>query len=177
MATGSPPWKNLGFKSPISLFRHLKSHDRPPELPHLSQCSDKERQQLLNILKRCFQRDPSLRPSASDLQHDPFLTFIASSSPVPSSPDPMGAVFVKSPMTVKRPVSPLIKIPEEEHATLDSPMSDSLCYSMTLAGPLVLTRENNRTSKYNMSDWPQWAIDKEREERSTVTGQQPNPYV
>ncbi|EJK76952.1 hypothetical protein THAOC_01259, partial [Thalassiosira oceanica] len=174
MVTGSPPWKNLGFKSPISLFMHLKSHDRPPELPYLSQCSDNERQQLLSILKRCFQRDPSLRPSASDLQHDPFLTCTASSSPVPSSPDPMGAVFIKSP-ALKRPVSPLIKIPEE-HATLESTLTDSLCYSMTIAGPLVLTKGGNRTNKYNMSDWPQWAIDKEREERSTFIGQQPNPY-
>jgi len=87
----------------------------------------------------------------------------------------MGALFIKSPVALKRPVSPLIKIPEE-HATLESTMSDSLCYSMTLAGPLVLAKDDKRTSKYDMSDWPQWAIDKEREEKSTFIGQQPNPY-
>ena len=38
MATGAPPWKNLGFTSPHDLFRYV--HDAPLAMPALpASCS------------------------------------------------------------------------------------------------------------------------------------------
>merc|ERR1712032_157743 len=59
-----------GFNNPFSLYRHLKSHNKPPELPPLKQCDDRDYAVLQRILQRCFQRDPSMRPNATALLCD-----------------------------------------------------------------------------------------------------------
>lgn len=186
MATGSPPWKDLGFKSPIALFMHLKNHDSPPKLPQLKQYNCHEYSLLESILSRCFQREPSMRPSALALMSDSFLNnkLIA---PSPKSPNlsiqispkdhpasPCGADFLLSP----RPTfaSPLNKIPEYE--AINTTLSDSLCYSLTLKSPLpkVNSREKN-----DVSEWPDWAKKCNKENATHATANKSankvaNPY-
>ncbi|KAL7535867.1 hypothetical protein ACHAXR_006775 [Thalassiosira sp. AJA248-18] len=166
MATGSPPWKNMGFKSPISLFMHLKSHDSPPMLPQLKHCDDNDYQLLENVLFRCFRREPPKRPSASTLLSDRFLC--SNIIPIPKSPNRMveiptkaiatsqsqisvGSDFMQSPKPAFQ--SPLNQIPENEE--LSKTLADSLCYSLTLKSPLP--KINTRESRTDTSDWPDWA--------------------
>ena len=140
MVTGSPPWKGLGLKSPIALFMHLKGHDRFPTLQKMKSCGNLDRRLLEDILSRCFQRDPSMRPSAFTLQNDAFLN--RNNTPVPESPpNPTIQLPAKSRSPKPTLKSPLNKIPEgeallKEDMDVTSPcalsptLADSLCYSL-----------------------------------------------
>ncbi len=154
MLTGSPPWKSIGFKSPIALFLHLKSHDRPPKLPQLNGCNDLEYSLLEKILTVCFQRDPSKRPSASALLSHNFLNNSIAPQIVTKGPSslqsPCRDHIVASPEPVFK--SPLNQIPE--HEVLSESLSDSLCYSLSLQSPL--TKVNTR-APLDTSSWPDWA--------------------
>jgi len=191
MVTGSPPWKELGFKSPMALFMHLKSHVNPPKLPSLK-CDDHDYFLLKNILSRCFQRDPSLRPNASSLLNDNFITKKENTTTGSKTPSPIleskdtssssGAEYIKSPrVTFKSPPPSLNQIPENE--TLGNTFgSDSLCYSMTLKSPLP--KINDIREATDTSNWPDWATKalfiKEKENASTSAksgSKKVNPYA
>jgi len=176
MATGSPPWKGMGFQSPIALFMHLKSNDSPPKLPQLKNCDDHDYPFLENILSRCFQREPSMRPDASTLLSDKFLNDNNTPTPKPphlmveiptksASRSPSNADFMQSPKPAFK--SPLNKIPENE--VLNTTLSDSLCYSLTLQSPLPKVET---TDTADGSEWPDWAkkCNEETDKRS-------NPYA
>jgi serine/threonine protein kinase len=154
MLTGSPPWKCMGFKSPIALFLHLKSHDRSPKLPQLNDCSDLEYSLLEKILTVCFQRDPSKRPGASTLLSHSFLNNSIAPQIVAKRPSsfqsPCRDHLGESPEPVFK--SPLVHIPENE--ALSDTLSDSLCYSLSLQSPLP--KVNTRTP-LETSSWPEWA--------------------
>jgi serine/threonine protein kinase len=75
MATGSPPWKSLGYSNMVALFSHLKSHNDPPPIEIASKdMNPLEFGLLKSVVAKCFKRDPSERPSAKSLQHDPFFS-------------------------------------------------------------------------------------------------------
>jgi serine/threonine protein kinase len=75
MATGSPPWKSLGYSNPVALFSHLKSHNDPPPIEIASKdINPLEFGLLKSVVAKCFKRDPSDRPSVKSLQHDPFFS-------------------------------------------------------------------------------------------------------
>eukprot|EP00536_Pseudo-nitzschia_multiseries_P009057 jgi/Psemu1/199816/e_gw1.245.61.1 len=78
MATANPPWKELGFTNPISLFNHMKRHKGPPEMKHPQKESFSKQQELswnlfTKFVCKCFEYDPLQRPSAKELQNDPFF--------------------------------------------------------------------------------------------------------
>ena len=189
MVTGSPPWKELGFKSPMALFMHLKSHANPPKLPTLK-CDDHDDSLLKNILSKCFQRDPSLRPNASALLSDSFITEEENTttgsktlSPIlePPSKDTSQSLSKSPRVTFKSPPPSLNQIPENE-ALGNTLGSDSLCYSMTLKSPLP--KINDAREATDTSDWPDWAIKalliKEKENASTSAksgSKKVNPYA
>jgi serine/threonine protein kinase len=187
MLTGSPPWKSMGFKSPIALFIHLKSHDRPPKLPELNGCNDLEYSLLEKILTVCFQRDPSKRPSASailshtflksNIAHNPkspnMIMIHAMEGPSPSQSPRRAHLGENSESVLK---SPLNQIPENEE--LSKSLSDSLCYSLSLQSPLpkVQTR-----TVLDTSSWPDWAKGCNKENTGcaadTNTQKGINPYA
>lgn len=182
MLTRSPPWKDMGFKSPIALFMHLKSHDQPPKLPKLK-CEGHDYTLLKSLLSRCFQRDPSMRPNATALLNDNFLTGATPKSPLPivestikddsSILSPSGSEFIQSPRPTTFKSPPLNRIPENEALTL----ADSLCYSLTLKSPLKVSSKETRDT----SDWPDWAkeaYEKENAARNATSKEtnNSNPY-
>eukprot|EP00980_Cylindrotheca_fusiformis_P026074 scaffold15305_cov126-Cylindrotheca_fusiformis.AAC.12 len=78
MASAVPPWKGQGFTNPISLFNHIQRQGGPPCMPSdimekLSRENTKAFQMFKSLLEKCFRKDPSSRPSASDLLQDPFF--------------------------------------------------------------------------------------------------------
>jgi len=79
MVTASPPWKGLGFTNPISLFNHIKKHKGSPPMEHPEKESFSKRDESLWVLleqfvDKCFEQDPSKRPSVQELLNDPFIT-------------------------------------------------------------------------------------------------------
>ena len=68
MITGDPPWKQLRLKGPWELFQRVRSTEDPPPMP-----SDMP-EPILTFALRCFERDPSRRPSAKELLEDRWLT-------------------------------------------------------------------------------------------------------
>lgn len=180
MVTGSPPWKDMGFRSPVALFMHIKGHDKPPRLPSLNGCDPNDFSRLERILSVCFQREPSLRPSASALKSHQFFNDTSEHSPgtpnltktqtrdrLPSL-SPIGAVFLES-------SSPSSNKKEDGSPAL----SDSMCYSLTMTSPFpkLSSRESTDTSS-----WPEWAKRCERENvpRAIIScleaGNEGNPY-
>jgi len=139
MATGSPPWKNLGHKNPISLFFHLKNTQNPPELPPTIDDDN-----LKDLISQCFHRDPSKRPNAKTLLNDAFLS-ISVDADLLNSPEKMS---VNESCSIDAPISPRVSSP-------NTSMSDSLCYSLTLPAPLHV--DKHIKSDLDISDWPDWA--------------------
>lgn len=66
MATGKPPWSQQ-FQEVAALFHIGTTKSHPPIPDYLSL-------EAKNFLLKCLQKEPNLRPTASDLLQDPFVT-------------------------------------------------------------------------------------------------------
>lgn len=161
MVTGLPPWKNLGFKNPVTLIRHITDHNSPPELPLLKNCDRHNLILLKNILSRCFERNPSNRPVASELLRDAFFSNNErNKSPKfpllsPSIRSPLHRIAENQELGTTHSESlcdSLKRVPEDGRS--ETSLSDSLCYSLTLTSPLKL---NDTNGVIDSSAWPEWA--------------------
>ncbi|CAM6024521.1 unnamed protein product, partial [Sphagnum balticum] len=65
MATGKPPWRQQ-FQEVAALFHIGTTNSHPPIPEHLSH-------QGKDFLLECLQREPTLRPSATELLKHPFV--------------------------------------------------------------------------------------------------------
>lgn len=74
MITAQSPWKDLGLKSPMSLYMHLKKTEGPPPIPQEALVSMDPK--LLTLFNLCFDRDPKKRPSASELLEYEFFQVV-----------------------------------------------------------------------------------------------------
>jgi serine/threonine protein kinase len=81
MATGSPPWKELGLTNPVSLFQHIsKSSGLPQMSRHEMELVQGVRDGAIkmvafkNLIARCFDRIPEQRPSTEELLNDIFFS-------------------------------------------------------------------------------------------------------
>jgi len=170
MATANPPWKDMGFNNPISLFFHLKSNTDVPKLPQLKGCSsdgvDRHFYNLLaKVLTRCFQRNPAKRPSASSLLRDELFENCSNISWTASQQNSH-----HSPEKADKEDSHHPNLPSSrrargnsstETAAIDSSLTDSLSYSLTLPVPFPKVKthqsENSSSEVVDSSEWPQWA--------------------
>ena len=76
MVTGQPPWKNLQFTNPVSLFHHIKTQKRPPhyELQNKKQDGTRTQQKQFRAwMDKCYAFNPLDRPTANALLNHPFL--------------------------------------------------------------------------------------------------------
>jgi serine/threonine protein kinase len=182
MITGSPPWKGMGLKSPVALFMHIKSHDRPPSLPRLTECNPLDFARLEKILAVCFLREPSMRPSASALKSHQFLN--ESIDHTPESPNltqnhdrlsslsPIGAAFLESPTSL----SPSSDDTTNGNEALSTTLADSLCFSLTMTCPFPKLNAREPT---DTSSWPDWAkrCDKVNASQKVAENKEGNPYA
>jgi serine/threonine protein kinase len=153
MATGSPPWKGMGYTNPMSLFLHIKDSDDLPSFEWPS--SDQEATAHFKaLLDKCFYRDPKRRPSAKDLFKEAFFTAEVSSSEDNESRD-------------------LFSPGEESHSTWGSmrspkPMASRLGSVSFLSPPLPnriyqgamrqeIVSPLPPSPVVDASDWPSWA--------------------
>ena len=90
MCSGIPPWKKSGVQNLHELISLLKESDGPPSLPKNTDTM------LHDLIRLCFQRDPSQRPNAKDLLLHPFFSDADESSTVISGDSSFG---LKSPST------------------------------------------------------------------------------
>jgi serine/threonine protein kinase len=132
MITAQPPWKDLGLKSPMSLYRHLKATEGPP--PMDEKLSTSLGADIMNLLTTCFDRDASKRPSASDLlEHKFFLDVDKEEELSDSSPTPNR--LLQSPPWI-------------------SPKGQF--YSNGIV-EIQKNKENVSLLEYDTSEWPEWA--------------------
>lgn len=81
MITGSPPWKNLGYTNPVSLFNYIQSVEGPPHIKMpddqtMAQSSEDIRKFAMfrNLVNKCFLRNPNDRPCAKEMLNDSFFS-------------------------------------------------------------------------------------------------------
>jgi len=162
MYTGKTPWKDLGLKTPMSLFTYLKKHDGPPLCDKNENCPTPSSNAFKDILKLCFNRDPIERPTAHEsLQHsfftliDPDESFIDEGSITGST----GSCANRSPIS---PISP----------SLLQEMKNNMTNEKIAMGRKKKDGKNMFDSEY----WPIWAKEAmiRRKER-IQTGA--NPFV
>jgi serine/threonine protein kinase len=77
MCTTNPPWKGLGIKSPVQLFRYITENEGPPPLTIPMPTEESEFKDLIleptmncslaNLMEQCFVRDSKQRPSVTQL--------------------------------------------------------------------------------------------------------------
>jgi hypothetical protein len=164
MATGRPPWKDLGFSSHLTLFRHISSITEPPPIDSKADIlvgvhDGHERFEMYKLLVgTCFNLDPAKRPSAPEMLQNPFFHdndqswFLG---------DESECSHLFSPSPNRKSLSP--RLPA--HANL-SPiprsrrnMSTGATGSPFLSPPLPPSNNNNKRSSItpDTSDWPSWA--------------------
>ncbi|GFH59688.1 hypothetical protein CTEN210_16164 [Chaetoceros tenuissimus] len=75
MCTAHVPWRSLGIKSPVKLFMHIQNSEGLPPFSNDESENDLDiHESLLDLMKQCFERDPTKRPSVQSLlEHDFFL--------------------------------------------------------------------------------------------------------
>ena len=78
MLTGKAPWKELGFNNPVSLFNHIKKHNGIPSTESWAgrkafETKGTECALFKALLSKCFNPDPRLRPTTTDLLNDSFF--------------------------------------------------------------------------------------------------------
>lgn len=83
MCTTNPPWKDLGIKSPLKLYRYIKDNEGPPPLTIPMPTDESDFKDLIleptmncslaNLLEQCFMRDSTQRPSVAQLMDHDFF--------------------------------------------------------------------------------------------------------
>ena len=83
MFTSTPPWKELGIKSPLGLYKHLSTTHGPPAMntirkndgsPIISRLDYAQFKSLHSLLSLCFQRNPTDRPNTQGLLNHVFFS-------------------------------------------------------------------------------------------------------
>jgi serine/threonine protein kinase len=168
MATGMPPWKT--FSNPTTLYLHLHNSEGLPPLEWPDNCTMEDKQEFVDMLQRCFWRNPDQRPTAHGLLSDPFLTHSSSEEEEPSSPcselfSPVSTVTRSSTPPFQSPPLPrrIIKLNYTPQQQVVSPLHNH-------SPPVLDSRE-----------WPSWARQQVTKAKmvddSLALSASPNPFA
>lgn len=166
MATGNAPWKALGKTNPIALFNHVKGTEGLPEADFPVPESDSDRNEMerfKKLLKKCFPRDPKLRPTARLLLSDVFFVdeqcFSEGDETFDESPfSPAPHHCIQSPLGARLSPIPGTATRRNSVGSLTSPFMSPPMPKPTNAvrSPLL------RSPIPDPSGWPAWARDKHK---------------
>lgn len=171
MATGTPPWRELGFSNPVSLFQHISKSGGPPTIRmkdiEAVSCFADERLKLelfRKVIEKCFRRDPSERPIALELLRDGFFSldhsFTNDEAEISGIFSPLSITsrsLVAAISATGVSVSP-VRPPQRRNSfgTVQSPFLSPPIAKSTI-------KEASRsplTPQPDSSDWPTWARQK-----------------
>lgn len=161
MATGRPPWKDMGFSSQLTLFRHISSITEPPAMEMKVDAivgvhDGHARFELYkDLVRKCFHLEPSERPSPIELKNDPF--FEAEKSWSVGDESECSNLF--SPSPVRKSLSP--RLPIQGNLSPIQPRNRRKSSIGSVVSPFLsppLPQNNVRNSLTpDTSDWPSWA--------------------
>ena len=161
MATGRPPWKDLGFSSHLTLFRHISSITEPPSMEMNAdaivgvQDGQARFEMYKQAVGKCFHLTPTERPSAVELLSDPF--FQAERGWSLSDDSECSRLF--SPSPGRKSLSPRPPIPANISPILPEnqfkPCHES--FSSPLLSPPLPPNNKRNSLTPDTSDWPSWA--------------------
>ncbi len=143
MLTGHPPWRDMKFSSPISLFHHIKRTKGPPKYTIRSQLAgdddnsidtamSEKCDRLQNLIKLCFHRDPKKRPTTAQLLNHSFITEACVNESIVSAGSTPNKQF-------RSPTQSDARLFEEHHST-------NVKQSQSNVSPVPETK-----------NWPAWA--------------------
>ena len=177
MATARPPWKDKGFTNPISLFNYIKKQKGGPKMKHPQIESFSEKQQMswnlfTEFVKRCFEQEPSKRPSTYELADDPFVLTLCESDGDEESTMYRGLFSpeqqINGPVSTKKlslsPSRSLFSTTQIVPGTvIQSPSSlkeDDLEQSASISGYDTPPKQQkiHKSPSPDTRDWPQWAV-------------------
>jgi serine/threonine protein kinase len=161
MATGSPPWKDLGISNPVALYNHVKAQTGPPPMvfPAMDPVED-SLSDLKSLVARCFRQNPDARPSARELLNDPFLQETQYHSDDEKSTLSRGALSAGTPDLWKHLNSPGERNkPSPSCETTSRHRRGGSIGTPASIGLFSPPLPKRRSPQVDMNDWPTWARD------------------
>jgi len=170
MATGTPPWKALGYTNPVSLFQHISKVDGPPAMDineAEAVCGFGEGRNMLELFKKavaaCFRRLPEERPTAQKLLQ--YALFSTDYSVMADEETETSILF--SPLSVRKQksnppspfgtnMSPVRPRTRRRSNSLDPSRSPFLSPPLRRSGSKRCSRPP-LSPQPDTSDWPTWA--------------------
>ena len=169
MATGTPPWKSLGYTNPVSLFQHISKIDAPPtmemnEAEAVSGVADGRIKLELfkNVVSTCFRRLPEERPTAQELLRDSLFSNDHSYT-IEDEEDNSGLFSPLSTRSHGNPSSPLVvNLSPVRPRTRRRSNSFGATRSPFLSPPLPRSSDKRparslSSPQPDSSEWPTWA--------------------
>ncbi|GAX12117.1 mitogen-activated protein kinase kinase kinase [Fistulifera solaris] len=160
MATASPPWKDMGFTNPVSLFNHVKASECLPagniESDDLKRSND--RASLTSLLCKCFQRDHTRRPDAVELLCDPFFDYDGFSDDEEIKRKPLFSESLSNEGSAHSRISSSMSLPGATPARRNSLSSlKSPFFSPPISSKANFKSPIPRSPQANPKNWPAWA--------------------
>ena len=184
MATGIPPWKNLGLSNPVALFQHISKATGPPEMEineaeaALGVVDGQHKLELFkNLVAKCFQRVPAKRPSASDLLDDLFFSEDHSLS-IDDQSECRGLFSPEATNSRASPTSPIganlspIRPPARRRNSIAASRSPFLSPPLPRSSRKRASRPTFSPNQ-DASDWPTWAREKLHSAEGAASGKKP----
>ena len=171
MATGTPPWKSLGYKNPVSLFQHISKIDGPPtmdmnEAEAVSGVADGRTKLELfkNVVSTCFRRLPEERPTTQELlQHTLFSNEHSFSNDDEGDNSGLFSPLSTTTLSQGTPASPLgvnlspVRPPARRRSnSFGTPGSPFLSPPLPRSGRKRPAR-SSLSPQPDASEWPTWA--------------------
>ncbi|CAM9140549.1 unnamed protein product [Ectocarpus sp. 12 AP-2014] len=116
MLTGSPPWDNIG---PLAAMFKISCTRDLPEIP------ENVSPLVQDLLRQCFSRDPSLRPTASELLRHAVVAEVLTTRSLPAfRPAPHKRTTVV-PSTAREYAVPSLQLARPDHSTTNTASSNN----------------------------------------------------
>jgi len=176
MCTGKAPWKDLGLRTPMSLFTYLRKHTGPPLISQGGSTCDKKGSKspltckdLQDLLEKCFHRDPTKRPTAHESLQHCFFTQVDPNESLVEDESVVGSIMTalhdtRCPISPISPISP-VQIIEMKRTSTNGKVDKSM-----------QRKNRDSNSHFETSDWPIWGKEEILRRKDNIPKDQ-NPFA